>query len=45
VLKVLVPAADSAGRDGGRLLREALQTPQPVAQQFPRLAHLWVDVG
>jgi putative transposase len=45
VLKVLVHAADIADRDGGRLLLEALQTPQPMALQFPRLAHLWVDVG
>lgn len=45
VLKVLVHAADIPDRDGGRLLLDALQTPQPVAERFPRLHHLWVDVG
>jgi putative transposase len=45
VVKVLVHAADIPDRDGGRLLLEALQTPQPVAQRFPRLRRLWVDAG
>jgi putative transposase len=45
VLKVLVHAADIPDRDGGRLLLDALQRPQPIAEQFPRLHQLWVDVG
>jgi len=40
-----VHAADVPDRDGGRLLLEALQRRQPVAEQFPRLAQLWVDAG
>lgn len=43
VLKALVHAADIPDRDGGRLLLEALQP--GLAAQFPRLRHLWVDVG
>jgi putative transposase len=42
VLKVLVHAADIADRDGGRLLLEAFQ---PDRAGFPRLRHLWGDVG
>jgi putative transposase len=42
VLKALVQAADLADRDGGRLLLEAFQ---PDQAGFPRLRHLWVDVG
>ena len=42
VLQALVHAADVADRDGGRLL---LETFLPVQGQFPRLRHLWVDVG
>lgn len=45
VLKVLVHAADIPDRDGGRLLLDALQRPQPLAEQFPHLHHLWVDAG
>jgi putative transposase len=45
VLKVLVHAADIPDRDGGRLLLDAQQAPQPVAEQFPRLQHLGVDAG
>jgi putative transposase len=45
VRKGLVHAADVPDRDGGRLLLEALQTPQPVSVQFPRLSHLWGDAG
>jgi putative transposase len=42
VLKVLVHAADIADRDGGLLLLEAFQSDRAG---FPRLRHLWVDVG
>jgi putative transposase len=42
VLKALVHAADIADRDGGRLLLEAFE---PDRVGFPRLRHLWVDVG
>jgi putative transposase len=42
VLKALVHAADVADRDGGQLLREAVPH---LRERFPRLRHLWVDVG
>lgn len=42
VLKAVVHPANLHDRDGGRLVLEALQ---PVAEQFPRLRHLWVDAG
>lgn len=45
VLKAVVHAADLPDRDGGRLLLEALGTPQPIGEQFPRLGHLWVDAA
>jgi putative transposase len=40
VLKAMVHTADIHDRDGGRLLLE-----QDMAQHFPRLCHLWVDIG
>jgi transposase len=42
VLAALVHAADVADRDGGRLLLEAVPD---LREHFPRLCHLWVDVG
>jgi transposase len=39
VLKALVHSAAIADRDGGRLLLE-----QGIAQQFPRIRHLWVVI-
>ena len=39
LLKVKVHTADIADRDGGILLLERIK------QQFPRIKHLWVDVG
>jgi putative transposase len=40
VLKVLVHSADIHDRDGGQRLLEL-----GIKQQFPRLRHLWVDLG
>ena len=40
VLKAKVHTADIHDRDGGRLLPE-----QGIEKQFPRLRHLWVDIG
>lgn len=40
VLKVLVHSAAVSDREGGRLLLE-----QGIAAQFPRIHHLWVDMG
>ena len=40
VLKVLVHPADIHDQDGGRLLLE-----RGVAEQFPTVRHLWVDLG
>jgi transposase len=42
VLAALVHAADVPDRDGGRLL---LETVPDLRERFPRLRHLWVDVG
>ena len=40
LLKVLVHSAAIHDRDGGQMLLE-----KGIAQQFPQLRHLWVDLG
>jgi transposase len=40
LLKVLVHSAGIHDRDGGQMLLE-----MGIAEQFPRLRHLWVDLG
>jgi putative transposase len=40
VLKVIVHPADIHDRDGGLRLLEG-----NITEQFPRLRHLWVDMG
>lgn len=39
VLRAVVHAGDVQDRDGGQLVLAAIQT------NFPRLCHLWVDIG